>query len=272
MLRTRIVTALIGFLVAVFSIREGGYLFNGILGVLALIGWHEYLTMMRKKRIPIDVLWGYVTFLMTMICFALQLYTTAVFVGILMALRIATSYIFSPLRTASMRMAYSLFGVFYVGTAFAVMIVMRDSAFYAGTDAALLPDSGQSVIWLLFFSVWASDTFAYFAGRLWGKRKIVPLISPNKTLEGYVGGFIGSVITALCCIFFTGLPLSWGIGAGLLVGIFAPLGDLFESKLKRTAGVKDSGMLLPGHGGVLDRFDSLLFAAPAVFAVLMLLK
>ena len=92
---------------------------------------------------------------------------------------------------------------------------------------------------------------------------------PNKSLEGYVGGFIGCLLTGIIYAVIVGIPFFLGLGAGLLTGIAAPLGDLFESKLKRACGVKDSGVLLPGHGGVLDRFDSLLFSAPMVLVYLL---
>ena len=99
----------------------------------------------------------------------------------------------------------------------------------------------------------------------------MPHISPNKTAEGYLGGFVGCILTGwiFACLF--GLPYQIGLTFGVLAGILAPLGDLFESKLKRTCGVKDSGTLLPGHGGVLDRFDSLLLTGPAIIFYLFLI-
>ncbi len=112
--------------------------------------------------------------------------------------------------------------------------------------------------------------FAYFSGRAFGKRKIVPSISPNKTLEGFIGGFIGCILTGAVFSYIVGIPWWMGIHVGMISGILAPLGDLFESKIKRLCNVKDSGTLLPGHGGVLDRFDSLLFAAPITLVYILL--
>ena len=119
------------------------------------------------------------------------------------------------------------------------------------------------------FSTWASDTFAYFAGRAFGKRKIVPSISPNKTLEGFIGGFIGCVVTGIVYAVISHIPVYIGAYVGIICGVLAPLGDLFESKLKRLCNVKDSGTLLPGHGGVLDRFDSLMFTAPVTLLLIL---
>ena len=121
----------------------------------------------------------------------------------------------------------------------------------------------------LLVVVWSADTFAYLAGRRFGKRKLAPSISPGKTIEGLAGGLIGAGLVALLAAIYA-LDLSpaqtliWLL-ASLVAALFSVVGDLFESRLKRRAGVKDSGGLLPGHGGVLDRIDGLLAAAP-VFA------
>jgi phosphatidate cytidylyltransferase len=119
---------------------------------------------------------------------------------------------------------------------------------------------------LVLVVVWAQDTAGYFVGRAWGKRKVTPRISPNKSLEGYIAGMTASVAVALP---FGAYLFSWPIielvVLGILLGATGILGDLFESVLKRGAGVKDSSNLIPGHGGVLDRLDSLLFAFPAYY-------
>ena len=118
---------------------------------------------------------------------------------------------------------------------------------------------------VLFTLIWSSDGFAYFAGRMFGKHKMAPKISPKKTWEGFAGGVICTLILG----FFIeqNMPELRGnwIIIGLLVSVFAPLGDLVESQLKRTFGVKDSGNIIPGHGGVLDRLDSFILCAPVVY-------
>lgn len=122
-----------------------------------------------------------------------------------------------------------------------------------------------SLALLVVLPVWAGDTGAIFAGRAWGKRKLAPSISPNKTVEGAVAGLIASVLIG--CAAGWGLDLggpAFGSVAGALAGLFGQAGDLLESSLKRAASVKDSGNLFPGHGGVLDRLDSILLATPAV--------
>lgn len=123
---------------------------------------------------------------------------------------------------------------------------------------------------MVFVLVWSTDTFAYLVGRKLGKHKLAPHISPGKTWEGLAGGIFGSVLVAL--VFYQINPWNnvwFYVISAIIVAVFGVLGDLFESKLKRLAGVKDSGKMLPGHGGFLDRFDSLLMVAPPYYVFYM---
>ena len=118
--------------------------------------------------------------------------------------------------------------------------------------------------------VWSTDTFAYFAGKAIGKHKLAPKLSPGKTIEGFVGGFIGAMAAGALFAHWIGLTWTNGIVIGAISGLIGPLGDLFESGLKRELGLKDFGTIMPGHGGVLDRFDSLMFVAPVAYLYLAL--
>ncbi|WP_035276450.1 phosphatidate cytidylyltransferase [Desulforegula conservatrix] len=149
-----------------------------------------------------------------------------------------------------------ILGICYIPLSLAFLMAIRNF------------DKGEAWIFLVLFIVFASDTGAYYAGTYYGKHKLCPEISPGKTWEGFFGGlafvvFIGTVFRFL---FFNDLPLLNFISLSLFTGLIAPVGDLFESMLKRAAGVKDSGKILPGHGGLLDRIDAMLFAFPAVYA------
>jgi phosphatidate cytidylyltransferase len=130
----------------------------------------------------------------------------------------------------------------------------------------MLPN-GIQWIFLLLVIVMAGDTGAFYTGSTIGKRKLYPVVSPKKSIEGALGGLIGSLVGAFIAkaTFFTELSVFDCIAAALLLGCLGQLGDLFESMLKRSFGVKDSGKIIPGHGGLLDRLDSILFAAPAAF-------
>jgi phosphatidate cytidylyltransferase len=134
---------------------------------------------------------------------------------------------------------------------------------------------GYSLLLLTFFVTWSTDTFAYFLGIKFGKKKLCSAISPKKTVEGSIGGLIGSVLTGIIVgwilnYFYINISFIHFIVIGLIGGIFSQIGDLTASAIKRFCGIKDFGKLLPGHGGLLDRFDSLLFTAPLIYFYVLL--
>jgi phosphatidate cytidylyltransferase len=151
--------------------------------------------------------------------------------------------------------AVNLFGIIYIGFMFAFFLLLRfipggDGFFYMLTTA---------------FITFANDTAAYFIGVKFGRHKLSPKISPKKSVEGSLGGLLGGLIAAVVLGLFFGKSLWFMLILGVLIVIAGQFGDLIESVIKRNAGVKDSGMFLPGHGGVLDRLDSLLLSAPVVY-------
>jgi phosphatidate cytidylyltransferase len=126
----------------------------------------------------------------------------------------------------------------------------------------------MALVLAVVFGTWAGDTFAYFVGKFFGTTPMAPRLSPKKTWEGFAGGVLGTVlVVVLIGLFTTQLTPSQSLLIGLTIAVVGPLGDLFESLVKRDVDVKDAGHMLPGHGGVLDRFDALLFCAVAVFYV-----
>jgi phosphatidate cytidylyltransferase len=130
-------------------------------------------------------------------------------------------------------------------------------------------DEGPYKLLFLFVLIWGADTFAFFAGRQWGKHKLAPHVSPGKSLQGLCGALVGTAIITVGALFLFGIPQRYWLGGmalSMATVLFSVLGDLFESMLKRNVGLKDSGQLLPGHGGILDRIDSLTAAAP-IFAL-----
>lgn len=151
-------------------------------------------------------------------------------------------------------LALASFGTLYVG--------------YMASFAVRIREEGFPFALSLFLLVWVYDTAAYFLGRLMGRHRLAPRISPGKTIEGTVGGLAVAALFALLLARWGWLPPRSPALVGLLVGVAAQLGDLFESALKRHYGLKDSSHLLPGHGGMLDRVDSLLFAMPTYFLLL----
>jgi phosphatidate cytidylyltransferase len=159
------------------------------------------------------------------------------------------------IKAAGGEVALLFMGVLYVPLLLGHLLLLRG-----------LPN-GVEWIFLLMVIVMAGDTGAYYVGSNFGRRKLYSIVSPNKSMEGALGGLAGSVIGAFIAkaTFFPGLTAIDSLATALLLGILGQLGDLFESFLKRSFGVKDSGAIFPGHGGVLDRLDSILFAAPAAF-------
>jgi len=163
------------------------------------------------------------------------------------------------LTEASYDTAFRCFGLLYIAVPLSFMVLL------AGID------SGRWWILFLLVIIWSNDTFAYFTGKSIGKTRLSPVISPKKTIEGVVGGLTGGFVAAL--IFNSAFSMGLSPGGVLFLSVFIGLigiaGDLFESLLKRAAGVKDSGSLIPGHGGVLDRIDSLLFPVPVLYYTLI---
>ncbi len=165
--------------------------------------------------------------------------------------------IFRQVRTADT--AATVFGAVYVGFALSHLVLLR--SLDGGTELAL-----AAVV-----SVWVNDVLAYLVGSKIGVHKMTPVISPNKSWEGFMAGTVGTLVVWLCAAYVAdlGITLAWSMILGIAVALASVTGDLFESRLKREAGVKDSGSLLPGHGGFLDRIDSLILVSVVAYYLLV---
>lgn len=153
----------------------------------------------------------------------------------------------------------------------ALLWVAVPIALILSAKSLLADQSRSSVLLLCMAPLWAGDTLAYFVGRRFGRRPLAPHISPNKTVEGALANLAGCIATGVVLCLWIPVQPWFGAVLGSTCGVFGQFGDLFESEMKRRVGAKDSGSILPGHGGVLDRIDSLLFAAPICILALMLL-
>jgi len=158
-----------------------------------------------------------------------------------------------------------LFGLLYVFIPFMSLNILGTSEKFA---TKVEVTNSQHILLGFFVILWTSDSMAYVTGKLIGKNKIAPAISPGKTWEGVIGGFAFSLVAAFLISYFTESSLYLWLGMAAIISSFGFLGDLSESMLKRKAGLKDSGNLLPGHGGILDRFDGIVFSAPLVMCYL----
>lgn len=181
---------------------------------------------------------------------------------IIMAILLSHALSGRDLKTGLLDTAVVAFGAFYVAWLLGHLILIDRLA------------NGPFLIFFLFLVTWANDTAAYYVGTLLGRHPLAPAISPKKTWEGAVGGLLGSVSAAFACRawFMDSLSLNETAWLGLMIGLAAPLGDLCESALKRSASVKESGRIIPGHGGMLDRVDSLIFTTPVFYYCLLAMR
>ena len=283
----RIVSGIIGIVIAAFVIQIGSLPFVAFTVLLSLIGWYEYAKMMKAKGIDITFVLGALT-LIVMLCCAwlgsIEELMAVLTIGMLLIF-LMTVILHGSVRPIDA--CASIAGVLYIGLPFSHLILLRfldeerldtkvnsisalsnlgnlsvvENAITSLTTFNL--DVGSALIWLLFICTWSSDTFAYFVGTAIGSHKLASSISPNKTVEGFLGGVLGTTAMAVIVghILFD-FPLIEMAILGSIMAIVATFGDLVESVMKRFANVKDSGILLPGHGGMLDRFDSIFYTAP----------
>lgn len=243
----------------------GNVLFAAVLGI-SLIGMSELYRIIKIEKTPI----GYLGYLFCIALYTLLLikkdeYLVMLFVGFLLLLMIL--YVFSFPKVKADQVTVAFFGFFYVALMLSYIYRVR-----------MLSD-GAIVIWLIFIGAWGSDTCAYLVGITMGKRRIFPVLSPKKSLEGCLGGILGAALLGF--IYATILQnkiegfhnpqLAFAIIGGAS-SILSQIGDLAASAIKRNYDIKDYGKLLPGHGGILDRFDSIIFTAPIVFYLATIFK
>jgi phosphatidate cytidylyltransferase len=260
-LLSRVAVGAAGLPIVLFSAYYGGWFLFAVATVAALLALHELYRMARSLR-PL-VLAGYGSAVAALLGATLG---DAVWMlgGFLLAF--VLSFLFAAVaetrQSTTVAVGTTVLGAGWVGLGLAPIVLIRD-----------LPDSGRLAVVTVLLTVFVSDTFAYVAGRIAGRHKMTPVMSPGKTWEGFVAGVVGGVLTAWVALYEEPLftdgwrPFAFG---GVVV-LAAVLGDLFESIVKRDLGVKDSGGVLLGHGGMLDRVDSLLFAVPAAYFALLAL-
>lgn len=259
MLKQRVITALIAAPIAIFVFLRGSWLFSAAMTLLALVAWHEFCQMSETKKVNSFPSWGAGLILLVMGAaqFGEGRYVTFV-VFISIAVFLSAAVIGAP-RITFTDSLYAVVGVLYIGMAFSHFMWLR----------FLEPETGLKFFALTVLGTWACDTFAYFFGIRFGVHKLCPTVSPAKSIEGALAGFIGCIGLVGLVGFSLAVPLWLSLVTGAIVGVLCQLGDLVESALKRHMGVKDSGGFFPGHGGVLDRLDSLMFSIPAVYYFLI---
>ena len=272
----RVLSSIIGLPILLLFVILGGWWLKGMVFVLIVIAMRELYDALAKKRMSIH----YIGYLFAAVYMAFI--DSANFSFVLSIMLIGFTVLVSILlvifhnRVNVMDCAATMFGFYYVAVLMSLIYVVRMST------------GGQYLVWIIFIAAWGCDTGAYFAGKTFGrkgKHKLIPTLSPNKTVEGAIGGIVvaslltvlyGAILTRLTSVravnefeTFQLLVRYAVIGAG--GAVFAQLGDLAASAIKRYTSIKDFGHIIPGHGGVMDRFDSVLFTAPAVYLISLLI-
>ncbi len=258
MFRERLLSGIVMVIILVLTVGIGGYLLFGVALVVSLIGMSELYHVEDVRARLIGII-GYAAAIAYYILLLLGRTQDFMALFILFLVAVMAVYVFTYPTYRSEQVMTVFFGLFYV----AVML----SYIY---QTRMLPD-GSVVVWLIFFSSWGCDTCAYCVGMLIGKHKMTPKLSPKKSIEGAIGGIVGAALLgflfALAVNHWAGAaarPLMYALICGV-GAVIAQIGDLAASAIKRNHDIKDYGHLIPGHGGILDRFDSVIFTAPAIY-------
>lgn len=284
-MRQRVISSVAVVVIGVVPMILGGPVFAALMTALGLLGYAEFVRLGRNlgARDSAGTVIGFVV----IATFAIAALTNP---SMIVTLGIVTIAAFAPLMAALAQpdqpgaatgASLVTTGALYLGLPVFAAITLRGSIGTIDSQWLISLSEAGSFFWqaaprglawtaLVVFTIWVGDSAAYLGGRSLGRHPLAPRISPKKTVEGSVAGLLGSALTAWLCatVFGLNLPIAVALGFGLLIGISGQLGDLVESLIKRRAGVKDSGNLIPGHGGILDRIDALLLAFPvAWFAI-----
>ena len=266
MFKTRLLSGIVLVIVLVVTVGIGGPLLYGILLSASLIGLTELYKVVKIQDHALGVV-GYLAAIGYYVLIDLNRMEYAVPLFILLLMLVMAVYVFAYPKFRAEQVTMAFFGVFYVAVMLSFVYQTRE-----------LPDGGV-MVWLIFLSSWGCDTCAYCVGMLLGKHKLAPVLSPKKSIEGAVGGVVGAALLGLLYASLFGHEMTDVANPHLacaaacgIAAVISQIGDLAASAIKRNHEVKDYGHLIPGHGGVLDRFDSMLFTAPAIYFALTFLK
>jgi len=269
-LKTRIISGVIGFLLLIAVVLSPQIVLGVAVSIMALMALYEFFRAVSHAGCkPVKTL-GYLSCIPLLLIGVTgygddssrldwlskpNILLFSIFVMMLFLLMVT---VFLHDKFNIIDAAVTALGILYIPFFFLFLILIRKF------------DGGQYFIWFVFIGAWLTDTAAYFSGMALGKTKIVPEISPKKTLEGSIGGVIGCIIATIIYgmsvnMYIGYIPAYHFIIVGLINGILSQIGDWVASAIKRYTGIKDFGSIMPGHGGVLDRFDSILFIAPVVY-------
>lgn len=263
MLLPRILTALIGIPIVLLCIYYGGIPYFIMFFAVILFAVIEFFTVCKKYK-PLTVLG---TLISVILYFSLYIINNQNLIATIVICSIFLIFFIAMLKNnienISASIAITCVGSFFITWTLFHMVLIRDLQY------------GMQYIIFLFVNVWCLDTGAYFIGKKFGKHKLASVVSPKKTIEGAIAGVVTAIIVSVLCqkIFMQSIiSIKEAIIFAIIISIVGQFSDLAESLFKRDCNIKDSGNILPGHGGMLDRFDSYLFAAPVFYYSILLLK
>lgn len=256
MLKRRIISALVGLPFLVAAVWFGAPWFTILIAAMAAIGSFEFYKMVSNISLqPLGFFGIFWTILFVASRHCPYPYTTPLLITTALIIPAIWMLARPPREKALINWALTVVGIFYTGWMLSLWVDLRGL------------EDGREWVFFGLLSTFTNDTCAFFCGRTWGTRPLAPSVSPAKTWQGAISGAVVTIVVSMLLKFILQLsPSYWQIALfGCLISIFAQLGDLVESLLKRNVGVKDSGIFLPGHGGILDRVDSLIFTGAIVY-------
>jgi len=259
----RLAVILVGVPCLYFITLRGGLFFLVLADLIILLGLREFYVLMRAKGYqPFEALGYFCALAISWYAWRQGTGVPLILTGSLLLIMVRELFR-QDMSKSLAHIAVTIFGIMYIGWMGSHLVMLRQLPATLGLDDHI----GARLVFFAALLTWATDTGAYLCGVAFGRHKLIPRISPKKTVEGAVGGLLAAGFCGWLCArgltpFLT--PLASTV-VGLVVGVMAQLGDLVESMIKRDAGIKDTAELIPGHGGVLDRFDSLLFTVPVLY-------
>lgn len=247
-LSKRFLSGLVGLILLILIVNKGGLFLAISIFIVSLIGLREFYKAIHNINIISVAYLGYIgTFLLFLWAFY-PFISLDIVISILIVTLLTLFMFKKDIDLAGL--ALTIFGLLYIPFLLFHIYLLE----------------GTNYVWLIFIIAFGTDTFAYVTGNLLGKHKLCPSLSPKKTIEGSIGGIIGSMILTIAFSIYTNIGPIWELLIlSIIVSIMCQVGDLVASKIKRMSGIKDYGFIMPGHGGVLDRFDSIIMCAPLIY-------
>ncbi len=265
---SRLTSAFLGLILLVVVLALPAAYFNIVIAVVALLALYELYGAFRTSGLKPVVWVGYFSVIYILFCGMIRTLNDLWLMNIVFASALLILFLHMILSSNKINfidISVTIFGIIYITILLSFVVLTRNM------------ENGNLLIWLILIGGWVTDSAAYFAGRFMGKNKLTPDLSPKKTVEGSIGGTVVCTLVIFAygltinSLYNINIPLIHYILLGIITSSISQVGDLVASAIKRSTGIKDFGNIMPGHGGVIDRFDSILLAAPAVYYYLQII-